>query len=731
MSRKRLVRVARRLSGSYHRCTVQCKLSPFLGVAVAVLMLLSCIAIPEGDGIPQRLTDIDDASVDGMTLVDVVVPPLDATNELLPADPHAVFGVNPSHGPYIGGRLVAIRGNGFASSARVWFGGTEVPKQDVTAADPTRIQVLVPPGDPGPVGVRVQNADDESTSRTLAGAYTYDALYAEPSSGPTSGGTIMVIRSKGTHWTSLADVRVANTSCRSMNVLSPTEIECVTPPQPAGSVSVSVAMPDEEPVVVYDAFVYSDSDNGFKGGLSGAPLSGVLKVGVYDSWYGEPIRGATVIAGDNLDSAIVAQTSSSGVAVLNDSRLVGTRSVTVAKHCYQPATFIDVPVDTVTVYVAPIQTAECIFDFRDGGGIDSPIVGGKPVVPATINGELLWEFSGEFRRGTWSNVPEPIGDNEERVAYIYLPYSDPTTQFAIPSVSRMVFEDASGSLGYEFNITVSPGNITLYVLAGIQNKSTTPNTFTAFSMGITRGIAAKPGETTRNVYVDMMTPLDQAITLRVEPPTPGPKGPDRLVSSVAVRLGNDAYAILPGAQRSTMISGIADITFVGLPGLTGSLHGTQFITSTKAVTGTGGGAPAAIVGRYLSTDASLPVHVDGFVQVPVLESPGVGEPFDGRHLVLSRAPGGARIDVTIVRLIAASGFIEWLIAAPGARTAIELPDITAFNAALPKGALTIYAYGGHASDNSIHYESLVYRQMDTRGWTAYSYDMFNRFHGGP
>ena len=250
-------------------------------------------------------------------------------------------------------------------------------------------------------------------------------------------------------------------------------------------------------------------------------------------------------------------------------------------------------------------------------------------------------------------------------------------------------------------------------------------------MGIVRGISTKHGETTSNVYIHMDKPLDQAVVLSVDPPTPGPKGPDRLVSSVAVRVGIDAFAIFPNAQRTTLIADVDDIKFVGLPGLTGALSGSRFVSTSRAGTGMYAGTPAAIVGRYLTTDASLVVSIDGFVQVPVLEVPGPGDRFDGRNLKVGRAPGGAQVGVNVFRVSAGSGLVEWLIASPGNKTQVVLPDIATIGLALPSGQVNITVYGGHASDGSLVYESLLYRHLDSRGWTAYSYDTFNRYYGDP
>ena len=48
---------------------------------------------------------------------------------------------------------------------------------------------------------------------------------------------------------------------------------------------------------------------------------------------------------------------------------------------------------------------------------------------------------------------------------------------------------------------------------------------------------------------------------------------------------------------------------------------------------------------------------------------------------------------------------------------------------LPPGPLSIFVYGGHVGDGSFDYGTLVYRQLDARGWTAYAYDVFHRYGG--
>src|SRR5262245_24573409 len=84
-----------------------------------------------------RQTD-DDAGTPDAVALDGALP--DAAPDALDIAPHAVLGVDPPHGPFKGDTLVMIRGNGFDSDTRVWFGDVEVPRASLTPLDPQRIQ---------------------------------------------------------------------------------------------------------------------------------------------------------------------------------------------------------------------------------------------------------------------------------------------------------------------------------------------------------------------------------------------------------------------------------------------------------------------------------------------------------------------------------------------------------------------------------------------------------------
>ncbi|MDF2693099.1 MAG: hypothetical protein K0S65_1482 [Labilithrix sp.] len=188
-------------------------------------------------------------------------------------DPFAIDGLTPSHGPFSGGTRSRIDGRGFSSKLRVFIGNVEVEAGSLLASDPTRAAIVTPPGPPGFVDVRIR---DEATAneRVLANGFYYDAIVVQPDSGATSGGTRIAITGSGTSWVAGTSVAIGGVACTDVVVSSPTKLECVTPVGTPGSKDVVVTPSSGEPIQARDAFTYSDSADGYRGGLSGGALSG-------------------------------------------------------------------------------------------------------------------------------------------------------------------------------------------------------------------------------------------------------------------------------------------------------------------------------------------------------------------------------------------------------------------------------------------------------------------------
>jgi hypothetical protein len=681
---------------------------------LAVLALGACIAVAPNP--IHRVTDTPDAG-DGGSINFDASPPENPPPDTGAPDPHAVIGADPSHGPFIGGQRVLIHGKGFTSKARIWFGSTEVDETTTIPVDPGKVQVVAPPGTAGSVDITVQNGDDTSTKRTLAGGYTYDALYAVPDSGPVPGGTVIEIVGQGTSWDATTVAKIDNKPCTTQTVDTPTQITCTVPQGTPGSKTISVTTGSES-IIVLDAYTYEDSDNGYKGGLSGAPLNGQLKVLVYDAYTGDAVPEATVIVGSDIATALVKQADPTGVAVFNDPSLTGPVTVTASGKCHSPISFVAEPVDTVTTYLDPTLTPAC------AGMGDPPPVGGKSIAYGQIQGELVWPQTVEFKKGPWSNVPLPIGANEYQAAYVFVASSDPTGVFQLPSASQATLPTSPGDRGYAFTINVSPGNRSIYAVAGIEDDSVSPAKFTAYAFGAINGVPVLPNQVTTAVYVDMGKTLDLALTMDLHPPAVGPKGPDRLKASVSVRLGSDGYAILPGMQKQPFLPVSGDLPFVGLPLLDGVLSGSVYVSSVRAVTGQAASAPMSVIQRMLTTSTSQPLPVTGFVNVPLLQTPVPNGAWDGKTLSVNFPAGGALPDLTVFDVQAGNGLIHWTIASPGGSQSVTLPDLSGFpDLALPPGPLNIAVYGARV--DGFDYAKLKTRQMRPAGMSAYSLDYFD------
>jgi hypothetical protein len=94
-----------------------------------------------------------------------------ATINIIGPKPFFIESVSPSNGPTVGGNTVTIRGVGFESPLRVFFG--TVPG-DVKANTSNQIKVVAPPGTTGFVDVKVtRNFTTEPETTALGAGYQY------------------------------------------------------------------------------------------------------------------------------------------------------------------------------------------------------------------------------------------------------------------------------------------------------------------------------------------------------------------------------------------------------------------------------------------------------------------------------------------------------------------------------------------------------------------------------
>jgi len=679
-----------------------------LGPALAALALAALAACLPGAGPP--LLDPEEGNA----------PPTDLGGDSgLPrgdvdlGDPFALEGVSPSHGPFAGGTRAKLSGRGFTSKLRVFVGDAEVPRDSFVASEPTRAAIVTPPGRPGFVDVRIR---DEGTAkeRVLKNAFHYDAFVVSPDTGATSGGTRVRLTGSGTAWDVGTTVDIGGKACEGVVVTPPGTIECVTPPSPPGARDVTVKTPDGKSAQVREAFTYSDAPDGYRGGLSGGAFSGRVRVLAFDSLTGAPLPGAQVVAGSSLATGVVKTTSASGVTEI--SGLPGTKvTVTVGANCHQPMTYVDVPVDTVTVYLPIIRKPTCIPDPESGGGFPGGRYGG------VVEGQLLFPGGAEFQRAGWTTVPAPARPTERRAAYVFTASGSPGQAFELPPANLAITPDAEGSAGYNYSTIAFPGNTTLYVVAGIEDRSDPTPRFIPYAMGVARGITVPMQTRVTGVDVKMDVLFDHQVTMAPQAPAPGPRGPDKLLATVAVSLGSAGYAILPRGAQVVGLPAPPTIPLVGVPSLDRALTGEQYVLGATAATGPSLQRPASIVGRVRTTSSSDPVTIGGFLGVPVHVQPGLGT-WNGTHVEYTGGAGPA--DLTVFQVASSYGLVTWTIVAPASNKSFDVPDLNGLPIAdklgLVPGAISTTITTARVDGFS--YDKLRSGQLSQGAWNAFAVD---------
>jgi len=625
-------------------------------------------------------------------------------------DPFAILGTQPSHGPFTGGTRTLLSGRGFSSSLRVWVAGNEVPSSDVFASDPTRAAITTPPGPPGLVDVKIRD-DSTAEERTLPQGFLYDAIALTPTTGATTGGTRLAIEGSGTSWATGTMVTIDGKDCGNIQVVDATHLLCTTPADTAGAKDVVVTDANQSAVQAREAFTYDDSPDGYRGGLTGGALSGHLQVFILDAWTGVPIPGATAIAGSDAGTALVAHTDANGAASFSDASLNGKVTVTAAEKCHQPLTFVDVPVDTVTAYLSPVLSVACASG-------DPQTISGTPKDVGEVSGQLVFPSGIEFHtRGDWTGVPQPVGKNERRAAYVFVATSDPLQSYYQPDSTTATTEDSPGDIGYGYSLTAYPGNVTLYALAGIENTTTNPAKFMPYVIGVERGVPVVPNTSTVDVDIHMDLLLDHEVQVTPKPPSSNGRGPDRLQTQVAVTLGSGQYGVLPNGEQLTPLPTSGTLSFVGLPAMAGALTGESYSLSATAATGPYMQAPASVLSHVLTNDGNDPVALTGFLPIPVLGTPGLGQ-WNGTSVSFTE---GAPFDLALAYVTTAGGLVTWSIVSPG-EASFSVPDLGAIDPTLAIAHGTISTQVFVARIDGFSYASLRSGQLATSAWNAYAFD---------
>lgn len=192
-------------------------------------------------------------------------------------EPVSLTAIRPDRSPLRGGIPIRIDGTGLVDGTRVVIGGTRV--DTVTVQQDGSLEVLAPPGQPGPADVMVSNFNGSAS--LPGGLFYYEELTVrgiDPPVGPLGGGITSTLRGSGltadarvTFGERAAEVQRAAADRSTVEVLVPRG-------QVTGPVDVVVANDNGE-ALLRRGFVYYD-DVAVEFGVAGiAPGSGPVEGG--------------------------------------------------------------------------------------------------------------------------------------------------------------------------------------------------------------------------------------------------------------------------------------------------------------------------------------------------------------------------------------------------------------------------------------------------------------------
>jgi hypothetical protein len=644
----------------------------------------------------------------------------DARDVPPPPPAPVLVGVVPDHGSFLGGTEVTLRGNNFPEDVVVRFGDAMVQPRYTRWVDSHRVVVATPAGRPGDVNVTVESG---GRTATMPNAYHYDSFYVDPGLGPTTGNARVSLHGSGTRFMDGMTVAFDGMPCRDVVVTSNELASCLTPEHPEGRVEVTLVTGGEL-FRVRDGYQYTDNNDSVGGGLAGGPVRGSLTVTVLNAQNRDPVPQAFVFL-DNDPRSIpprAGRTNARGQVTLSPPGLMPPVTVTASKNCFTTTTVQAFNASTATVYLTPLMIPGC------GEGMPMGMAQ-RPVYPATLTGELVWEGSSEFSPNPWNNIPRPR-PGERRIARVF------TTRPDIYTVDPMNFEMSGqtvtvqeviapgyGGRGYPFRLIARPTALAVYALAGIEN--TTTMRFTPYLMGVARAVLGAPRATVSNIVVNMNIPLDHELGMEVrELPAQVSGQPNRVVGAVFIDLGGEG--VIPRPELT--VTGRSDMDpyrFSGLPAFTANLADARLTVHARYVSGDPTGprpfdAPAPLSGVILQgiTNPDETVVARNWLGIPDGTAPMPGEALPTDRNVRFNIAGPSP-DLLIMTLQWGGG--AWQHYAPGAERVIRYPDLSTVMGLsdLPSGALLQLSLVG-VRIPGFAFDRFTYSTIGTPYWTAYA-----------
>ncbi len=239
--------------------------------------------------------------------------------------PPTIDRITPDKGPVTGSIEIEILGHNLGAASKVSFGA--VRASSYTVVSNNKIEALLPAGGPGIVSVSVTTPGGTSLA-TSSSQFEYFALptisSVTPGFGPPSGGINVVIL--GSNFSQVISVRFGTKRAKSFSIVSPTQIDAVSPAHEIGRVDITLQTEaSKSPISQSDQFSYAKVPTID----SISPSSGVQAGGTSVTIVGSGFLDASSVSFGSIEAKSFSVVSANKIIAIDPPQAPGTIDVRV------------------------------------------------------------------------------------------------------------------------------------------------------------------------------------------------------------------------------------------------------------------------------------------------------------------------------------------------------------------------------------------------------------------
>lgn len=553
---------------------------------------------------------------------------------------------------------VALAGSGFDETLRVWVGGQEA---EVTVLSPENAQIVIPPGSGSAAIKLAQGRAEVATDLSFTYAQNIEMTGVSTHEVSVAGGTVVEIY--GAHFETDTQVKIDGNAVE-YEWISPNCLRVIAPAHASGNVKLEILTQDGASSAETDLTYFTP--DGLNTSASGGMIDGALYVTVLTVDTGDPIEGASVYVGSDIDTALTGVTDANGRVSFVDRDLKGSQIVIACAAEHACNTLQPVNAKNVTLFLE---------DWHAGSGGDASSTPTPPTPPpssdknGTINPidvTIVYTPKPAYFTGTVGDFGKvELVSNPNHVRAGLVMQSSLGTYTYSYATDDVYFLTQPGE---RYKIRARSGDVALALLCGIYDSET--KAFYPKYIGVKRRQTVTDGAVIEN-HLTCDFPLSQTQTFKMLG-APLKSGPNAVHASGFLYLGEEGYfgGFMNGSSQTDLV------VLTTMPPLRGDLSDANFAVSVGAYTN--GSYPATVFYAYDITPKDEIIEVGPAAPIPIFLTPPTEDILEtGKLSWKVEYPENVDFYVMTVRMYSTThgGHLLYQFYLPGSATTAEFPKI--------------------------------------------------------